>query len=109
KRQNLKFWLVLHFWKIRRRESNPHRAKLRQILSLLRLPVPPLRAKNQNSTSGRCTQAFELLPRRAYRSYTLRALDRNFEHTDHPPAPRRRVSTILRHMLTELIEFCFLS
>lgn len=28
----------------RRRESNPHEAKLRQILSLLRLPVPPLRA-----------------------------------------------------------------
>jgi hypothetical protein len=28
----------------RRRESNPHGAKLRQILSLLRLPVPPLRA-----------------------------------------------------------------
>lgn len=27
----------------RRRESNPHGAKLRQILSLLRLPVPPLR------------------------------------------------------------------
>src|ERR1700730_11597455 len=34
----------------RRRESNPHRAKLRQILSLLRLPVPPLRAFKKNST-----------------------------------------------------------
>src|SRR4051794_32403108 len=32
----------------RRRESNPHGAKLRQILSLLRLPVPPLRACLQN-------------------------------------------------------------
>ena len=38
------FGWYLAFWKIRRRESNPHRAKLRQILSLLRLPVPPLRA-----------------------------------------------------------------
>src|SRR2546423_5825098 len=42
----------------RRRESNPHRAKLRQILSLLRLPVPPLRACNENSTRRGGTQDF---------------------------------------------------
>src|ERR1700733_6041112 len=38
-----------HWW--RWRDLNPHGAKLRQILSLLRLPVPPHRhAPNSNTT-----------------------------------------------------------
>src|SRR5713226_1125558 len=52
-------------WKIwsRRRESNPHEAKLRQILSLLRLPVPPLRAvRNQSNTPAANTQDFHRPP-----------------------------------------------
>src|SRR5580658_3859392 len=37
----------------RRRESNPHGTKSRQILSLLRLPVPPLRENCiENNMSG---------------------------------------------------------
>jgi Domain of unknown function (DUF4143) len=54
----------------RRRESNPHEAKLRQILSLLRLPVPPLRASNENSTPNTGTQAPTLLST-AHRAATL--------------------------------------
>src|SRR4029077_12921180 len=50
------------FWS-RRRESNPHEAKLRQILSLLRLPVPPLRAATgKSSTLGGAAQGFHRPP-----------------------------------------------
>ena len=47
----------------RRRESNPHRAKLRQILSLLRLPVPPLRACNESSMNVRNGSKFSTVHR----------------------------------------------
>jgi hypothetical protein len=43
RRNQREFW-----W--RWRESNPHRAKLRQILSLLRLPVPPHRQPFEDTT-----------------------------------------------------------
>src|SRR2546423_5470418 len=61
----------------RRRESNPHRAKLRQILSLLRLPVPPLRACNENSTRRGGTQDFHRTRygREAHRGIGLAVFD----------------------------------
>src|SRR5277367_2754880 len=39
----------------RRRESNPHGTRSRQILSLLRLPVPPLRENSIESNMSRPT------------------------------------------------------
>src|SRR5262249_12337314 len=56
----------------RRRESNPHGAKPRQILSLLRLPVPPLRAWSESNMGTEGTQAQE---RRGERSSACGTID----------------------------------